>query len=194
MSTISELARQHTQLSKEQTNHLVNLVSEWGMLADLCFADLLLYVPVQDDYWMVVAQVRAATGQTLYLVDWVGSQTSNSERPLLRDAMTTGAPVEGEIFMPTVAEECQMMAIPVKFEGKVIAVLAREWSRRTGRQPGELERTYLEMFDKFAEMIVKGMFPFAGRVADSSVAPRVGDGAIVLDAASRVRYASPNAT
>jgi two-component sensor histidine kinase len=50
------------------------------------------------------------------------------------------------------------------------------------------------MFDKFAEMIVKGMFPFAGRVADSSVAPRVGDGAIVLDAASRVRYASPNAT
>jgi two-component sensor histidine kinase len=194
MSTISELARQHTQLSKEQTNHLVNLVSEWGMLADLCFADLLLYVPVEADNWMVLAQVRAATGQTLYLVDWVGSQTSSAERPLLRDAMTSGAPVEGEIFMPSVAEDCQMMAIPVKFEGEVIAVLSREWSRRTGRQPGELERTYLEMFDRFAEMIVKGMFPFAGRVADSSVAPRVGDGAVVLDAASRVRYASPNAT
>jgi two-component sensor histidine kinase len=30
-------------------------------------------------------------------------------------------------------------------------------------------------------------------VADASVAPRVGDGVIVLDAATRVRYASPNA-
>jgi two-component sensor histidine kinase len=43
-------------------------------------------------------------------------------------------------------------------------------------------------------MIVRGAFPFVGRVADSSVAPRVGDGAIVLDADARVRYASPNAT
>jgi two-component sensor histidine kinase len=76
----------------------------------------------------------------------------------------------------------------------VIAVLTREWSQHTGRQPGELERTYLEIFDRFAEMIVRGAFPFVGRVADSSVAPRVGDGAIVLDADARVRYASPNAT
>jgi two-component sensor histidine kinase len=82
----------------------------------------------------------------------------------------------------------------VQFEGEVIAVLTREWSQRTGRQPGELERTYLEIFDRFAEMIVRGAFPFVGRVADSSVAPRVGDGAIVLDADARVRYASPNAT
>lgn len=86
------------------------------------------------------------------------------------------------------------MGIPVKHEGQVVGVLTREWSRRTGRQPGELERTYLEMFDRFAEMIVRGSFPFAGRVADSSVAPRVGDGAIVLDHDSRIRYASPNAT
>ena len=194
MTTIGELSRQHTQLSKEQTTHLVNLVSEWGMLADLCFADLLLYVPVEGDNWMVLAQVRAATGQTLYLADWVGSTTSADEQPLLGQAFSSGVPIEGEIFVQGVVEDCRMMAIPVKYEGEVIAVLTREWSRRTGRQPGELERTYLEMFDKFAAMIVKGTFPFAGRVADSSVAPRVGDGAIVLDADSRVRYASPNAT
>jgi two-component sensor histidine kinase len=86
------------------------------------------------------------------------------------------------------------MAIPVKFDGSVIAVLTREWSRRSGRQPGELERTYLEMFDRFSQMVAAGGFPFQGRVADSSVAPRVGDGAIVLDEGARIRYASPNAT
>jgi two-component sensor histidine kinase len=103
-------------------------------------------------------------------------------------------PCEGEIFIQGVVEDCRMMAIPIQFEGEVIAVLTREWSQHTGRQPGELERTYLEIFDRFAEMIVRGAFPFVGRVADSSVAPRVGDGAIVLDADARVRYASPNAT
>jgi hypothetical protein len=73
MSTIGELARQQTELSKEQTVHLGNLVSEWGMLADLCFSDLMLHVPTEGNKWLVLAQVRAATGQTLYLVDRVGA-------------------------------------------------------------------------------------------------------------------------
>ena len=194
MSTIGELARQHTELTKEQTAHLANLVSEWGMLADLSFADMLLYVPLADDQWLIMAQVRAATGQTLYIDDWVGTKADPSEAVLLAGAFRSAAIVEDEIFVEGVVEDCRMMAIPVVHKGVPIAVLAREWSRRTGRQPGELERTYLEIFDRFAGMIATGRFPFPGRVADSSVAPRVGDGAIVLDADTRVRYASPNAT
>ena len=194
MSTIGELARQQTELSKEQTVHLGNLVSEWGMLADLCFSDLMLHVPTEGNKWLVLAQVRAATGQTLYLVDRVGALAEAGEESLLTKAYNASIIVEDEIFMEGIEEDCRMMAIPVVFEGKPNAVMTREWSRRTGRQPGELERTYLDMFDRFAEMIIKGDFPFAGRVADSSVAPRVGDGAIVLDADARIRYASPNAT
>jgi two-component sensor histidine kinase len=72
-------------------------------------------------------------------------------------------------------------------------VLSREWSTRSSRQPGELERTYLEIFDRFSLMIKEGLFPFPGKAADSSVAPRVGDGVLVIDEAARVRYASPNA-
>ena len=194
MSTIGELVRQHTELSKEQVGHVSNLVSEWGMLADLCFADLLLYVPVEGGEWLVIGQVRAATGQTLYLADHVGAHAEPAEREILQKSYDTVTVVEDEIFVEGIDEDCFMMAIPVVHEGRPIAVLTREWSRRTGRQPGELERTYLDMFDRFAAMVVRGTFPFPGRVADSSVAPRVGDGAIVLDADARVRYASPNAT
>ena len=79
------------------------------------------------------------------------------------------------------------MAIPVRHEGRTVAVLTREWSQRSGRQPGELERTYLDLFDRFSAMVADGEFPFAGRVADSSVAPRVGDGAVVLDHDGSVR-------
>ncbi len=74
-----------------------------------------------------------------------------------------------------------------------IAVLTREWSSRSSRQPGELERTYVGMFQRFASMIAEGSFPFQGPVADSSAAPRVGDGVMALDEEARVRFASPNA-
>jgi len=202
MASITELLRQHTDYTKEQTSHLVNLVGEWGMLADFCFADLLLYVPVVDSKWLVLGQVRAATGQTLYQSDWVGTFASDSEKPLLRDAYVNGSIVEGEIEAPQHVEdfsadyssETRMMVIPVRHQGEVIAVMTREWNTRTGRAPGVLERTYLELFGKFAVMMANGQFPFAGRVPNASVAPRVGDGAIVLDAQHRIKYASPNAT
>ena len=193
MSTIGELARQHTDLSKEQIGHLANLVGEWGMLADLSFADLLLHVRSREGDWIVVAQVRAATGQTIHISDLVGLRVRDADRPLLVGAVEADGVVEGDVSVAGVADECRMAAIPVRHEGQVVAVLSREWTRRTGRQPGELERTYLGLFDRFAGMVATGSFPFRGRVADSSVAPRVGDGAIVLDAAARVVYASPNA-
>ena len=192
MATLGELCRQHTSLTRDEINHLKQLVSEWGLLADLCFADLLLYVPSTDSEWLIVAQVRPATGQTLYLTDYVGVPADN-ERPLLSSAFETSEISEGEIAVDQMPEPARMLAIPVRFGNKPIAVLSREWSNRTGRQPGELERTYLGIFQRFAAMIAEGSFPFHGLVGDSSAAPRVGDGVMVLDDEARVRYASPNA-
>ena len=193
MATLAELTRQHTSLSRDETAHLQHLVSEWGMLADLCFADLLLYVPAGEGRWIVTAHVRPATGQTVYLSDWVGAWASETELPLLAAATSTGQVHEGEINVTNLAAPAQMLAIPVRFGERIIAVLTRERSSISGRQPGELERTYLTIFDRFAQMIAQGAFPFPGRIADSGAAPRVGDGAIVIDEEARVRYASPNA-
>ena len=194
MSTLAELARQHTSLSKEDLAHVQGLISEWGMLADFCFADLLLYLPSQDDRWLVAGHVRAATGQTLYKTDWVGDWADFDERAAIVDAYTTGRITEGEMRVEGVEGMCKMLAIPVRCNGQVIAVLTREWSPRIGRQLGELETTYLEIFERFSEMIAAGRFPFRARAADSSVAPRVGDGVLVLDANATIQYASPNAT
>jgi two-component sensor histidine kinase len=107
--------------------------------------------------------------------------------------MADGSVHEGEINVASLASPAQMLAIPVRFRDRTIGVLTRERTSISGRQPGELERTYLSLFDRFATMIAQGSFPFPGRIADSSAAPRVGDGAMVLDVEGRVRYASPNA-
>ena len=112
---------------------------------------------------------------------------------MLARTYESGQIVEGEIEVEGNPEPTRMLAIPVRAGSQVIAVLSREWSTRTGRQPGELERTYLGIFERFAAMIAEGNFPFDGKVADSSAAPRVGDGVMVLDEAARVRFASPNA-
>ncbi len=193
MPRLIELAHEHTDLEQGAVEHLAALVSEWGMLADFCFADMLLYIPVAKERWLISAQVRAATGQTLYHSDYVNTWASDTERILLDKCIKSNGTVQGEIFVQAINGSANMLAIPVRYEGRIIAVLSREWVVDNARRPGQLETTYAEIFSKFAEMVAQGLFPFDGRVADASVAPRVGDGVIVLDAATRVRYASPNA-
>ena len=193
MPTLAELAHEHTELETDAVNHLGALVSEWGMLADFCFADMLLYLPMSDDTWLIAAQVRAATGQTLYHQDYVNTWAGDSEKVLLKRCYESGEISQGEIFVQAIGGPANMLTIPVRYDGKTIAVLSREWVTDTARRAGQLESTYAEIFGKFSEMVAQGLFPFEGRVADASVAPRVGDGAIVLDAQTRVRYASPNA-
>ncbi|MGA1030872.1 MAG: sensor histidine kinase [Ilumatobacteraceae bacterium] len=196
MPTLLELASEHTELSEDDVSHLAALISEWGMLADFSFADLLLYVPVTSAggvNWLTASQVRAATGQTLYESDLVGEFADDTDRPFIAAAAQSGQIQQGEITLSYLNDPVNMTAIPVMREGRAIAVLTREVSSVSGRRPGQLERTYLSIFDDFANMIATGLFPFEGRVADSSVAPRVGDGVVVLDGSARVRYASPNA-
>ena len=193
MATLAEIIRQHTEISKEDTAHLQQLIGEWGMLADLCFADMILYLPVDDGRWVVGAQVRPATGQTIYRTDLVDTEANADEMTLLADALRSGTIREGELHKQGMGDSVHVLAIPVRGEYGPVAVLTREWSSKTSRQPGELERTYLSIFQRFAEMVAQGSFPFAGRAADLSAAPRVGDGAIVLDDSAVIRYASPNA-
>ena len=193
MPTLVEIAHEHSDIDKASLEHLGSLLSEWGMLADFCFADMLLYLPSMNGKFIVGAQVRAATGQTLYDTDLVGTVADPIEHAMIDQAFQTQKVVTGEIKVDSLVEPVNLLAIPVRFEERIVAVLTREWSQRTGRKPGQLERTYLAIFDDFTKMISTGLFPFAGHVADASVAPRVGDGVIVLDAETRVRYASPNA-
>jgi len=150
-------------------------------------------MPVDQERWLISAQVRAATGQTLYHSDYVNTWASDTERILLDKCIKSDGAVQGEIFVQVINGTANMLAIPVRYEGRIIAVLSREWVVDNARRPGQLETTYADIFSKLAEMVAQGLFPFEGRVADASVAPRVGDGVIVLDAATRVRYASPNA-
>jgi two-component system, sensor histidine kinase PdtaS len=196
MTSLAELAREHSTLDRDDIDHLHRLTAEWAFLADLCFADLLLYVCSGPGKWVIVDQVRPATNQTIYAIDYVGSWADGDEADLIDRAAHSGQRAEGSIEVDGGDDEvntARMLAIPVRRDGEVIAVLSKEWRVRAGRPLGELERNYSFIFEEFVQMIEAGSFPFAGRVADSSAAPRVGDGVLTLDASGAVTYVSPNA-
>jgi len=196
---LTELAREQTALDREQVAHLNRLVSEWGMLADLSFADLLLVVPNRSGAWTVVAQVRPATAQTLYPDDLVGHPCLPDQVPAFVEALSSGkitesAPTHATDGGTDDADPIRRVAIPVVHRGSPVAVLSKAAAARWGRRHGQLEHTYDRIFEQFARMIAAGAFPFADRVGDSSSAPRVGDGVMWLGSAVEVRYMSPNAS
>ena len=137
--------------------------------------------------------MRPATGRTIYPDDLVGGWANDATTTLVDRTFHDGGIGEAEIQMDDIDDPVHVLAIPVRSVRGSIAVLTRNWSSLFSRQPGELERTYLGIFQRFAQMVSDGTFPFPGRAADLSAAPRVGDGAIVFDENTCVQYASPNA-
>jgi two-component sensor histidine kinase len=195
MATMAEMARDSTTMDGPTLAHLQRLVASWGMLSDFCFADLLLFVPVHGDEgrFIVLGQVRPTTSQTVHPEDLVGHVMDEVERPLVSRAWRLASIVEGEVGIASGNERGRLQCIPVRWQGQLVAVLTRESALTVGRRPGELERIYVDVFDRFARMIVRGEFPFPVEDLVTSESPRVGDGALVLDDTGRVEYASPNA-
>jgi two-component sensor histidine kinase len=219
VASLAELAITQTALRDDDLAHLQRLAATWQPLADFCFSDLLLLAPVtepavdgpgvnrqaveapaevgageqQGDRFLVLAQVRPTTGQTLYPVDLVGSVIGDGERPLLRHAWRQGELRVGGGTVLGSNERARVQCIPVRRQGSIIALVTRETSTESGRRVGELERNYLGVFDRFASMLAEGSFPFGRDELPYEDAPRVGDGVMVLDGDLRILFASPNA-
>ncbi|EST38640.1 ATPase [Streptomycetaceae bacterium MP113-05] len=191
---MNDLVRQHTALGSADLEWLHLLVSEWQLLSDLSFADLVLWVPTLDgSRYVSVAQMRPNTGPTSYQDDMVGHLVPRGRRPLLDAALDEGRIVrEGD---PEWREEVpvRVESIPVRREGRVLGVIARNTNLLTVRTPSRLELTYLQSASDMAQMIAAGTFPYPGQKGESDLSPRVGDGLLRLDADGLVQYASPNA-
>ncbi len=180
--------------------HLQRLVAAWGLLADLCFSDLLLAVANDGgpagEAFEIIGQVRPTTAQTLYPDDLVGQRIERSERPQLGEVLEQGTVIEAQhrsLGRLDTVIACRVTYLPVRHAGVIIAVLTREQALDAARRPGRLERTYLSVFEEFAAMVGTGRFPFPDGAVEAEEAPRVGDGAMVVDRLGMVVFASPNA-
>src|SRR5262245_7450572 len=196
MSTLDDLALARTALAGADLVHMERLVSSWRHLADLSFADLLVLAPISGEEghrFVVLAQVRPVTGQTNYPQDLVGTVVDEVERPLYARCWRSGDIVRGDTSALGAKDRVRVQVIPVRRDERLIGIVTREESMTLARRSGELERTYFDVFDRFARMIADGTFPYDVDEIEMESSPRVGDGVIVIDAETRVKFASPNA-
>jgi two-component system, sensor histidine kinase PdtaS len=75
----------------------------------------------------------------------------------------------------------------------VIAVMLRVSLAPLKGPTSVYERTYLDVFERLADMVAQSAFPYPDEDVGTEEAPRVGDGVVVVDADGRVEFASPNA-
>ena len=191
---MTELVRVHTDLDRDDVAWLQLLLADWQIIADLSFADLVLWLPDRDGkgFW-AGAQMRPTTGPTAYVDDVVGTFIPTGRRPLLDRAYAEGRLVrEGD---PEWRDDVpvRVETIPVRRGDRVIAVVGRNTNLLGVRTPSRLELSYLQTAAELTQMIAQGQFPPAGQRGDHADSPRVGDGFVRIDAAGRVGYASPNA-
>ncbi len=192
--TLIELVRSHTALDDDDVHWLQLLQADWQIVADLSFADLVLWLPDRDGHgFWAGAQMRPTTGPTAYVDDVVGTFVGAGRRPLLEQAYAQARLVrEGD---PEWRDDVpvRVESIPVVREGRVIAVVTRGTNLQGVRTPSRLEMTYLRTADDLTQMIAAGHFPVPGTRSDHADSPRVGDGFLRVDVEGRVTYASPNA-
>ena len=199
MARLEDLVHSRTVLSAQHIHRIQELIADWQLLADLSFADLVLWVPLRKDLkswpsgYVAVSHIRPNTTATVFAHDIVGDEIEWGEIPLIDKALSNGEIIRdsepelvGEVMI-------KVETIPVTFGTEVIAVISRHRSAESMRTASRLELNYREIAHKLYAMVCEGTFPYPGAHAYFDPAPRVGDGLIRLDVNGITSFASPNA-
>lgn len=194
MPSLKQVLDEHTTHDGGERGFLRRVCDEWHLIADLTFSDLVLWVPDEDPnmFW-AAAQSRPMTGITSMPEDVYGDLIAYTPGNPVAEAFLSGEVVGPSANAVASGQPVISRAIPIRFEGKVIAVLERSTNQLTLRAPSTLEDAYLEIGELLEEMLYAGEFPLAGDPVEAGVSPRVGDGLIRVGAEGDVTYASPNA-
>ena len=193
MAYLDDLVAAHADLDGADVAWLQLLMADWQIIADLSFADLVLWVPDRGGGFWAAGQIRPTTGPTAYVDDVVGSFLPPGRRAMVDAAYRGGRLVrEGD---PEWRDDVpvRVEAIPVRRGGRVLGVVSRNTNLLGVRTPSRLELSYLQTAGDLTRMIAEGEFPTPGQRSDHADSARVGDGFVRVDAEGRVVYASPNA-
>ena len=199
MPQLDGFLRDRSPLDADQKRRIRELTADWQLLADLSFADLILWVPLRKDFkswptgYVAVAHIRPTTAATVFPQDVIGDEISWGLRPRIDQALS-GAEIvrdaQPEKFGELLIKE---ETIPVIYKEQVIAVISRHRNAELMRQPSRLELNYREVAHNVYRMVAEGTFPYTEHSELYDSAARVGDGLIRLDVSGAIIYASPNA-
>ena len=201
MSTLSDLIAKHGVSNKASTEWLSLLQSEWQLVADLLFADLVLWIPAKQGGFIAAGHARPSSAATMFFRDINGEPIRKEWLEQASQAFETGKIVN--LKTPDTANglPARLSAIPVrKFDqataaaaAEPIAVITRHTNLSDTRTPNKLQLNYVSCGNELLEMIAEGSFPdFSSPTGPRRGAPRANDGLLRLDVAGTVTFANPN--
>jgi two-component sensor histidine kinase len=203
VSTLSDLVQAQGRSSEADIEWLHLLVGDWQLLADLAFADIVLWVPSAEGSFVAVAHARPSSSATLFYRDFVGQAVKPEWEHQVTEAFETATIID--TGAPTWYEETptRVRAVPVlrrlspsgaAISEAPVAVVTRHTNLSEARTPGRQELTFNECANDLFVMIASGDFPDLGApTGPRRGAPRASDGLIRLDVDGTVTFASPNA-
>lgn len=203
MATFSELSRQSGKLDAVDIDWLNLLMSDWQMIADLVFADLVLWLPDSSGSFIAAGHARPSSSATIFYRDIDGEPIRKQWSKEVSAAFESGQIVTAEVPTDFEGASIRVSAIPVRRHVSLtseelheapIAVITRHTNLSDLRTPNKLQLNYLAAGHDLIEMITTASFPSAAHPGGNRRAtPRITDGIIRLDEAGDVTFASPNA-
>ncbi|WP_066515938.1 sensor histidine kinase [Curtobacterium ammoniigenes] len=202
MPTLSELVIAQGRSCDADVEWLHLLVGDWQLLADLSFADIVLWVPSADGSFVAVAHARPSSAATLFYRDIIGQHAREEWLDQITRCFNDSAIVDSA--EPDWYEDTptRVRAIPVlrrltasstKTTDGPIAVVTRHSNVDELRTPSRQELTFNTSANDLFGMIAVGDFPDLGAPAGPRRgAPRASDGLLRLDVDGVVTFASPN--
>ncbi len=202
MSTLSDLVNEHCDNGAADIDWLHFLVSDWQLIADLAFADVILWVPTRDGSYVAVSHARPSSAPTLFYRDLVSTMMREEWVQQVNESYERAAIIEST--EPAWFEEMPMKirTIPVLRRVSInqtdsvgpIAVITAHTNLSDARMSSRLELAFTECANDLFVMIANGDFPDWGTpTGPRRGAPRASDGLLRLDVDGTITYASPNA-
>ena len=202
MSSVSEIIKRNTRASQADLEWLNLLVADWQLIADLIFADLVLWVPTSEGNFVAVAHARPSSAATVFYRDITGETVRKQWASAVRSAFdesTIVARGAAESFDGTLTT---FSAVPVKRRisktteqatEAPIAVITRHTNIAEAKVPSKLQLNYLSCGNDLLTMVSEGSYPdFSNPTGPKRGTPRANDGLLRLDVNGVVTFASPN--
>jgi len=203
VSTLSELIKRHGSVSNQDLEWFHLLVADWQIVADMSFADLVLWVPNAAGEFIAVAHARPSSAATIFYRDISGEQPRKPWDSLIKKAHQNGLETTLAGTDSFDGVQVRFRAVPVRRPVSAksqevieqpIAVVTVHNNVSENQEPSKLQINYRDCGNALIGMVADGSYPeHANHTGPKRGAPRVNDGLIRLDADGQVVFASPNA-
>jgi two-component sensor histidine kinase len=202
VSTLSEINKAHGVATAADIEWLALLQSDWQILADLVFADLILWLPTQDGGFVAAGHARPSSAATIFYRDISGEPIRKEWAAQVTQAFESGATVDTKAQAGSDGTTTRLSAIPVRRKlskktdaatSQPIAVVTRHTNLSEVLMPNRLQLNYLGCGNDLLAMVAEGNFPDVNNpTGPRRGAPRANDGILRLDESGTVIFASPN--